>query len=191
MRLYRVWCQCGVQVPHRTSRKNVAPGATLQPVAQTKNAVWSWDLVHDATTAGEAFRCLTVKDEVTGFCLAIEVGRSFSHQRVWAVLKRLVGLYGVPQYVRNDNGPELKAQLLLTFCEGRGITPSWITPGKPWPNGSKESVNGTFRRECLDAGVFRSLAEAREVIEDWHRLYNQQRPHSTLGSQAPAMASWG
>ena len=190
-RLYRVWRLCGLQVPRRKSRKKVVTGAMLQPVAQTKNAVWSWDFVHDATTAGDAFRCLTVKDEATCFCLAIEVRRSFSQQGVLAVLKRLVGLYGAPQYVRSDNGPELKAQPLLTFFEDRGITPSRITPGKPWQNGSNESLNGTFRRECLDAEVFRSLAEARVVIEDWRRLYNHQRPHSTLGYQTPASSYWG
>lgn len=190
-RLYRVWCQCGLQVPRRKSRKKVVTGATLQPTATHKNAVWSWDFVHDATTAGDAFRCLTVKDEATCFCLAIEVGRSFSHQQVLAVLKRLVSLYGPPRFVRSDNGPELRAQPLLTFFEDRGMTPSRITPGKPWQNGSNESLNGTFRRECLDAEVFHSLAEARVVIEEWRRMYNQQRPHSTLGYQTPATAYWG
>ena len=107
-------------------------GATLQPPATHKNAVWSWDFVHDATMAGDAFRCLTVKDEATCFCLAIEVGRSFSHQQVLAVLKRLVSLYGPPRFVRSDNGPELRAQPLLTFFEDRRMTPSRITPGKPW-----------------------------------------------------------
>ena len=40
-------------------------GMTLQPTAQTKNAVWSWDFVHDVTMDGQPFRCLTVKDEKT------------------------------------------------------------------------------------------------------------------------------
>ncbi|MDR4485223.1 MAG: integrase core domain-containing protein [Nitrospirales bacterium] len=106
-------------------------------------------------------------------------------------MKRLVGLYGTPQYVRSDNGPELQAQPLLTFFEDRGITPSRMTPGKPWQNGSNESLNGTFRCESLYAEVFRSLAEARVVIEDWRRLYEHQRPHSTLGYQTPATAYWG
>lgn len=107
-------------------------GATLQPPATHKNAVWSWDFVYDATTAGDAFRCLTVKDEATCFCLAIEVRRAFSHQQVLAVLKRLMSLYGPPRFVRSDNGPELRAQPLLTFFEDRRMTPSRITPGKPW-----------------------------------------------------------
>lgn len=42
-----------------------------------------------------------------------------------------------------------------------------ITPGKPWPNGSNESFNGTLRRECLDAELFGSLMEAQVVIARW------------------------
>lgn len=155
-----------------------------------KNDVWSWDFVHDATTRGEAFRCLTVKDEATCFCVAIEVRRSFSHQEVLAVMKRLVALYGCPRYIRSDNGPELQAQPLLAFCEQQGIIPSPIRPGKPWQNGSNESFNGTLRRECLDAESFRHLTEAQVVIEDWRRRYNQERPHSTLGYQTPATVYW-
>ena len=51
-RVYRVWCQCSLQVPRRKPRKKVVTGATLQPTATQKNDVWSWDFVHDATTKG-------------------------------------------------------------------------------------------------------------------------------------------
>ena len=180
-------CRCPVWKP----RKKVVTGATLQPTAQTKNDVWSWDFVHDVPTAGEPFGRLTVKDEATCFCLAIEVDRSLSYQRVIAALKRLLVLYGRPRYVRSDNGPELMAQPLLTFFKDQGITPSRITPGKSWQNGSYESFNGTFRRECLDAECFHSLTEGQVVIEDWRCQYNQDRPHSTLDYHSPASAYSG
>ena len=71
--------------------------------------------MHDVTTTGEPFRCLAVKDETTCFCLAIEVKRFLSPQRVIEVLKRLLVLYGSPWYVGGDNGPELIDQPLCTF----------------------------------------------------------------------------
>jgi len=189
-RVHRIWRQCGLQVPQRKLRKKIRTGTTLQPTAQTRNAVWSWDFVHDVTTDGHAFRCLTVKDEKTRWCLAIVVARSFSHERVIEILKQLIVLYGRPQYMRSDNGPELVAQALAKFFDEQGITPSRITPGKPWQNGSNESFNGTFRRECLDAERFDSLTEARVVIEDWRQQYNHERPHSALGYQTPATVYW-
>ena len=127
-----------------------------------------------------------MKDEKTRWCVAIAVARSFSHERVIEVLTRLIAQYGCPQYIRSDNGPELVAEALLKFFHDQGIKPSRITPGKPWQNGSNESFNGTFRRECLDAERFHNLTEARVVIEDWRQQYNQERPHSALGYQTPA-----
>ena len=189
-RVHRIWRQCGLQVPQRKVRKKIRTGTTLQPTAQTRNAVWSWDFVHDVTIDGQAFRCLTVKDENTRWCVAIEVARSFSHERVIEVLTRLIRRYGRPTYIRSDNGPELIAQALTTFFDEQGIKPSRITPGKPWQNGSNESFNGTFRRECLDAERFHSLREAQVVIEDWRHRYNHERPHSALAYQTPATVFW-
>jgi len=102
-----VWRQGGFQVPIRTPRTNVVTGTTLQPTATRKHAGWRWDFVQDVPSSGEPFRCLTVKDEATRLCLAIEVDCSLSHQQVLAVLKRLLVLYGHPRYVRSDNGSDL------------------------------------------------------------------------------------
>jgi len=190
-RIHRVWRQCGFQVPIRKPRKKVRTGAILQPIAKVKNDVWSWDFVHDATSTGEPLRCLTVKNEATRWCLAIEVGRSFTHHHVIAVLRQLMARYGRPRYLRSDNGPEFIAHNLTTFLKDQEIYPSRIAPGKPWQNGSNESFNGTFRRECLDAERFYSVTEVRVVIEAWRRHYNHDRPHSALGYHTPATAYWG
>jgi putative transposase len=61
----------------------------------------------------------------------------------------------------------------------------FIDPGKPTQNAYIESFNGKFRDECLNENWFMSVAEAREKIEAWRRDYNQVRPHSALGYQAP------
>ncbi|MDR4460508.1 MAG: IS3 family transposase [Nitrospirales bacterium] len=185
-RIHRVWQQQGLGLPSRKRRRKIRTGHTVQPRAQTQHDVWSWDFVHDTYGQGESFRCLTVKDEATRFCLAIAVGRSLTHQQVIEVLRQLMARYGRPRYLRSDNGSELVAHKLTTFLNDQKIIPCRIEPGKPWQNGSNESFNGTFRRECLDAELFRSLAEARVVIEDWRRRYNHERPHSALGYQVPA-----
>ena len=185
-RIHRVWQQQGLGLPSRKRRRKFRTGCTVQPRAKTQHDVWSWDFVHDTYGHGEPFRCLTVKDEATRFCLAIAVGRSLTHQHVIAVLRQLIARYGRPRYLRSDNGPEFIAHNLVTFLNDQEIISSRIEPGKPWQNGSNESCNGTFRRECLDAELFHSLSEARVVIEDWRRLYNHERPHSALGYQVPA-----
>jgi putative transposase len=67
-----------------------------------------------------------------------------------------------------------------------GIDTACIDPGKPWQNGCNESFNGKFRDECLSMEWFRNRIDAKIVIEQFRRHYNQVRPHSGLGQLTPA-----
>jgi transposase InsO family protein len=62
----------------------------------------------------------------------------------------------------------------------------YIEPGSPWENGYVESFIGKLRDEVLNGEIFDTLLEARVLIEDWRRDYNQHRPHSSLGYRPPA-----
>ena len=102
------------------------------------------------------------------------------------MLERLFEHYGTPQILRSDNGPEFIARALRIWALLRRSEIATIEPGKPWQNGSVESFNGTFRRECLDAEEFANLREAKILIEQWRWEYDTQRPHSSLGYRTPA-----
>jgi putative transposase len=52
-------------------------------------------------------------------------------------------------------------------------------------NGFSESFNGRFRDECLNEHLFRSLTEARQIIESWRLDYNTGRPHTSLDGLTP------
>jgi putative transposase len=61
----------------------------------------------------------------------------------------------------------------------------FIRPGRPTENAFIESFNGRFRDECLNTNWFDGLSQAREVIAEWLKDYNEQRPHSSLGGVSP------
>jgi len=190
-RVYRLWRLNGLCLPpYRPSRK-IRSGARLEGLALRRNDVWAWDFVHDRYHDAQPLRCLTVKDEATGYCLAIQTGRRLQNQHVRALLGELITRYGCPRAIRSDNGSELLAVALREELDKHGIRLANIDPGKPWQNGSNESFNGTFRKECLNAEVFASLTEARVVIEQWRRRYNERRPHSSQNYITPAMAYFG
>jgi hypothetical protein len=157
------------------------------PRAATRpNEVWTYDFIHDACFGGRKLKMLTVVDEFTRECLAIEVATSLRSERVIAVLRRLFEERGGPEYIRSDNGPEFIAELIRRWLKERSLETIYITPGHPWENAHEESFNGRFRDECLNMEVFSNVAEARVVIEQWRRHYNEERPHSSLGYRAPA-----
>jgi len=47
------------------------------------------------------------------------------------------------------------------------------------------SWRARLRDELLDGEIFYSLREAQIVIETWRRLYNESRPHTSLGWLTP------
>ena len=102
------------------------------------------------------------------------------------VLSQRVRERGAPLYLRSDNGPEFVSRALLKWIVDQGIGTALIDPGKPWQNGTTESLIGKFRDECLSLEWFRSRTEAKVVIESWRRHYNEVRPHSSLGYLTPA-----
>ena len=149
------------------------------------NQVWAYDFVFDASASGQQIKCLTVIDEFTRECLAIDVAGSIRSGRVIELLTRLISAHGAPRFLRSDNGPEFVSHAILTWLTDSGIKTAHIDPGKPWQNGDNESFNGKFRDECLSLEWFRSRSEARIVIETWRRHYNHVRPHSSLKDMTP------
>ena len=184
-RCSRLWREAGLQVPAKRKRRRVA-GSQPRPCLPTgRNSVWSYDFVYDACANGQTMKCLTVVDEYTRECLAIDVAGSIRASRVIEVLSRLVSLHGAPKYLRSDNGPEFVSTQLLQWAVDEKLETVLIEPGKPWQNGTNESFNGKFRDECLSMEWFRNRLEARTIIEDWRRHYNAIRPHSSLNYLTP------
>jgi len=138
------------------------------------------------TSDGRAFRILTILDEYTRECLAMRVDRHISSQDVIDQLCVLFLLRGVPEHIRSDNGPEFTAKRILDWLAGLGVKTLFIEPGSPWENGYIESFNGKLRDELLNREIFTTLTEAKVLIEQWRREYNQVRPHSALRYRPPA-----
>jgi putative transposase len=184
-RAFRLWSKAGLQVPRKRPRKRVAASRPRPQLPMGANEMWAYDFVYDACANGQQIKCLTVVDEYTRECLAIDVAGSIRSGRVIEVLSRLISERGAPLSLRSDNGPEFVSKALLKWAAQESLDLALIEPGKPWQNGLNESFNGKFRDECLSMEWFRCRSEARVVIEEWKRHYNSVRPHSSLNNMTP------
>lgn len=186
-RVYRVYTELGLQ--HRSKKKKRLPKRDRQPLGtpQVANAVWALDFMSDALYVGRRFRTLNVLDEGIREVLAIEIDTSLPGERVVRVLKQLIARHGMPQAIRCDNGPEFISQVLVDFCEARGIELRYIQPGKPNQNGYVERFNKTYRDDVLNAYLFEDLNQVREITAEWLRMYNEQRCHDALGGVPPTV----
>jgi len=185
-RAHRIWRGAGLQVPRRRSRRRVAAHRPRPLPASATNPVWAYDFVFDACANGQQLKCLTIIDEYTRECLAIDVAGSIRSGRVIEVLAKLVSVRGAPRYLRSDNGSEFVSRAILRWLAEANIETALIDPGKPWQNGAAESFNGKLRDECLSMQWFKNRVDATILIEDWRQEYNTVRPHSSLGSLTPA-----
>ena len=188
-RVERIWRQEGLKVPRKQPKRRrlwLNDGSCVRLRAEHKDHVWSYDFVAHRTNDGRPFRMLTIIDEFTRECLAVDVARRLNSRNVMHRLGKLFLARGLPANIRSDNGPEFTAKAVRKWMMELGIKTLFIEPGSPWENGYIESFNGKLRGELLDMEIFDTLKEAQVLIEDWRRHYNQVRPHSALGFKPPA-----
>jgi len=144
------------------------------------------DFMSETLAGGRRFRTLNILDEGVREVIAIEVDTSLPAARVLRVLDQVTAWRGQPQAIRLDNGPEFLADRFASWCADHGIALRYIQPGKPNQNALVERFNRTFRHEVLDAYVFESLDQVREISAAWMREYNDERPHDTLDGMPPS-----
>ena len=192
-RVERLWRQEGLKVPKKQPKRRrlwFNDGSCVRLRAEHKNHVWSYDFVADRTHEGRPVRMLTIIDEYTRECLAIDVARGLRHDDVIYRLAKLFVERGTPACIRSDNGPEFTAIAVREWLKKLEVRPLFIEPGSPWENGYNESFNGKLRDELLNGEIFYTLQEAKVLIENWRWEYNHFRPHSSLSYRPPAPEAW-
>jgi putative transposase len=158
----------------------------LRP-ARGKDDVWTWDFIFDRTSDGRSLKWLSIVDEYTRECLALEARRGMTAEDIRVILAEVAaGRGGPPCRMRSDNGPEFVAEVVRSWLEDTGSGTLPVAPGSPWQNGYAESFQSKVRDEFLNREEFESEPQARALGALWKEEYNTERPHSSLGYQTPA-----
>ena len=185
-RVYRIYRELALQLrPRRKRGVRYVRGNEIVPVL-APNQRWSVDFVHDRLSTGRAFRTLTVVDDFSRECIALEVDFSFSGARVARIFDRVALSRSLPPTIKSDNGSEFTSGKLLEWSVKTGVDLHFIEPGKPNQNAVVESFNGRLRDELLNEHSFPTIFHARSALEAWRFDYNQRRPHTTLDGMTPA-----
>ena len=172
--------------PKKKARRNGTSTTACKQRADAISDVWSWDFIFDTTEEGKSIKILSIVDEYSRFCIALEVERKINGESVSGVLDRVCKAYGTPRHIRSDNGPEFVAELIREWIQERKIGAIYIEPGSPWQNPYVESFHSRFRMDYLNREWFINLLDAKVGIADWREKYNNRRPHSGLNYRSPA-----
>ena len=176
----------GLNLPRRKKRRLPDRPQQPQDAPRVINKTLAIDFMSDALYSGKRFRTLNVIDDSVREVLSIVIDTSLPGGRVVRTLEQIAAWRGLPSALRLDNGPELISQVLVDWCEENNVQLRYIQPGKPNQNAFIERFNKTYRVEVLNAYLFRSLDQVREIRDGWLRIYNEERPHQSLGRIPPS-----
>jgi putative transposase len=181
----RVYVKLGLNIRRKVKRR--LPGREKQPLrnADYMNQCWSMDFMSDALESGRKVRVLNVIDDFNREALNITVDSSLPAERVVRELQEVIDWRGKPAEIRVDNGPEFTSGAFVHFCEREQIRIKYIQPGKPVQNAFIERFNRTFRKDVLNAYVFTSIDQMKDIAASWQSDYNHNHPHKSLKKMSP------
>ena len=186
-RTYRLYKKHELELRTK-KRKKLCPLHRVPVPPQRVNECWSMDFVHDQLSDGRRFRVLNIVDNFSRECVGQMVAVSITGKGVADYLSKLIDkCEAKPVSIVCDNGTEFRCKAMFHWSRDHQVALDFIQPGKPTQNAFVESFNGKFRDGCLNQFWFRSIKEAKELIEDWRIDYNEVRPHSALGYQPPSV----
>lgn len=177
----------------RSNRRRPLPPRPPRVEAKSPNDVWSGDF-KGQFRLGNAGLCypLTISDGFSRYLLACEGMETPSGAGCRRVFERLFREYGLPRAILTDNGSPFAASRALARLSHLsvwwiklGIRPVLIQPGHPEQNGRHERMHRTLKAETTRPPA-QDAAGQQERFEHFRRVYNEQRPHESLGQIPPA-----
>jgi putative transposase len=186
-RIYRLYCEEGLSVRSQPRKKLASRVRVTPPAAARPNERWSMDCISARLTTGRQFRILTVVDQFTRECVALEADVSMNGSKVASALNKARRERNtLPDSITVDNGSEFSSKCLDFWAVKNGVTLAFIRPGRPVENGFIESFNGRLRDEFLNVELLFSLADAQNKLVSWRKDFNDARPHSALADRTPS-----
>lgn len=180
-------------VKPRRLRQRLPPRSQPLAHATAPNVVWSVDFKGDFRV-GDGTKCypLTVTDACSRALLCCQALNSPGGKGVQATLEKTFRRWGLPRYLRSDNGPPFGTMRtgplsrLSVWLLKVGVLPEYIDPGKPQQNGRHERFHLTLKQDtALPPSA--SLRAQQRRFDAFRREYNQERPHESLGMLPPAL----
>jgi transposase InsO family protein len=177
-------------------RRKFGSGGIIQHriVPEKPNDVWTVDFkgYWYTKTKKEKVNPLTVRDEKAKMLLGVKAVEKGDTMNVKAEFIRLFKKYGMPRYIRSDNGPPFGCTRnlwgltkLSVWWMSLGIKIDRMDPGHPEQNGGHERMHKDMAIE-LEGQIDGTLNEHQTVFDKWVDDFNKVRPHEALGMKTPS-----
>ncbi len=92
---------------------------------------------------------------------------------------------GAKPRIITDNGPQFISRDVKEFIRIAGMTHVKTSPYYPQSNGKIERYHRTIKSDCIRERHIESVEDARRIVANYVRYYNEVRLHSAIGYVTP------
>ena len=153
------------------------------------NELWQMDFKGDFLL-GDKSRCypLDILDDHSRYCILLEA--KSAQLGVIESLERAFRVYGLPDALLSDNGPQFAGthkglSRFERFLMDLDVLPIHGRPYHPQTQGKIERFHRSMKAEVLRS-VPEDIRSAQKSLNSWRWKYNEIRPHHALGMKTPA-----
>ncbi len=153
------------------------------------NQLWVSDLTYITVSYARHYYLTLVQDVYSRKIVGWELSQGMqAEQTVIPAYQMAVGQLSKQQceglIFHSDRGSQYIDQGLGQLHNLYGVVPSM--GGKAWENAHAESINGVLKNEYINfQGMDIALLQARKMVKNIIRKYNQERPHGSLKNMKP------
>lgn len=165
--------------------------------ADLPNACWQADITHAFLTDATRVEVLDFLDDHSRYLLCARAAYAFTGPMVVTALQELIDHYGVPASTLTDNGLVFTARLagrkggrngFEKLLQAHHIQQKNGHPGHPQTQGKIERFHQTLKRWLGARPRPATVTELQDLLDEFTRWYNNDRPHRATGRRTPATA---
>jgi transposase InsO family protein len=158
----------------------------IEPIGP--NHVWVSDITYWKTKGGHyyiSFITDAYSRKIVGYHVADTMEAIESATALKMAIKTLkISAKGLIHH--SDRGSQYCSSIYVNILKKEGIKISMTENGDPLENAIAERINGIIKGEYLFDYLIKTLLNAKEVLKSVVKLYNEDRPHSSIGNAVPS-----
>jgi transposase InsO family protein len=158
----------------------------IEPIGP--NHVWVSDITYWKTKGGHyyiSFITDAYSRKIVGYHVADTMEAIESATALKMAIKTLkISAKGLIHH--SDRGSQYCSSMYVNILKKEGIKISMTENGDPLENAIAERINGIIKGEYLFDYLIKTLLNAKEVLKSVVKLYNEDRPHSSIGNAVPS-----
>ena len=192
-RLMRLMGLTAIYRKPRTSQPH--PGHRIYPYLlrdvriDQANQAWCADVTYIPMQRGFQY-LVAIMDWATRTVLSWRLSNTLDSDFCTEALEEALAKYGRPEIFNTDQGSQFTSQEFTEILKRAGVRISMDGKGRWMDNVFIERLWRSLKYECVYLHDFHDGHQARQIIGEWLRYYNEDRPHSSLSDDRTPMEEY-